>query len=365
MIKICTIVGARPQFIKAAAVSFAFKQSNRITEVSIHTGQHYDNNMSDIFFGELGLDTPKYNLNVGSSSHAIQTAKIMIGLEDVLLKEKPNGVLIYGDTNSTLAGALVASKLHIPIIHVEAGLRSYNMNMPEEINRIMADSVSQLLLAPTEQAKNTLINEGKDKKNIFVTGDVMLDLALRISSTIQSPALLDKYDVEEGKYYLVTIHRAENTDYEYRLKKILELLEMLSEDFPILFPVHPRTLHSFQKVGLLNKLTSNKKIRLLDPLGYKEMTTLQKYCKSIISDSGGVQKEAFFHKKTCFIVRDETEWIELVDAGWNVLLTQDIFDQAYNLITGYTDSSRKNISPYGDGNAAKIILSTIVDYYNR
>lgn len=362
-IKICTIVGARPQFIKAAPVSNAFKKSMLIDEVIIHTGQHYDANMSDIFFGELQMLPPKYNLNVGSGSHAQQTAKIMISLEEVLQKELPNGVLIYGDTNSTLAGAIVASKLHIPLIHVEAGLRSHNMSMPEEVNRIMSDSVSQLLLAPTEQSKATLISEGKNEKNIIITGDVMYDIALQTSKKIQSADVTMKYGIKENGYYLVTIHRAENTESKSRLQQLIELLENLSRNSVVLFPIHPRTLHSIQRFGLLDRLYASKDIRVIDPVGYMEMTALQKYCKCIVSDSGGVQKEAFFHGKSCFIVRDETEWTELVDAGWNVLLTSSLFGKAYDIITNYSESFRKNISPYGNGDAAGVISSAIVDYY--
>jgi UDP-GlcNAc3NAcA epimerase len=284
-------------------------------------------------------------------------------LEETLDIEKPDGVLIYGDTNSTLAGAIVASKLHIPIIHVEAGLRSYNMKMPEEINRIIADSVSQLLLAPTDNAKKTLLNEGKNPDNVVVTGDVMYDVALKVSQKISFEQVLQNSFLEKNNYCVVTIHRAENTDSEERLYQIILLLEKISEKYHIIIPLHPRTKQALINLKLYDRLSANGKFSIINPLGYNDMAALMKYSCFIVSDSGGVQKEAFFHGKTCFILRNETEWVELVDSNWNVLLDNQDVNNSFNQIINYDETKREKINPYGQGDAAKIILSSILNYF--
>ena len=314
--KIVSIVGARPQFIKAAIVSKKLKKKG-IEEILLHTGQHYDFNMSGIFFEELGIYKPHYNLGVGSGRQGEQTAKMLLGIEKILLKEKPDFVVVYGDTNSTLAGALAAVKLHIPVVHIEAGLRSFNRNMPEEINRVLTDHISYILFAPTKIAVRNLKNEGI-KENVYNVGDVMFDIALYTIKLVQEKQILSKFNLNHKGYILATIHRANNTDIEENLENILKALKIVSADYKVFFPLHPRTLKALKGFDLLNNIPED--LILTDPVSYKEMLVLEKNAKLIVTDSGGVQKEAYFFKVPCITVRNETEWIELVESSWNKLV---------------------------------------------
>ena len=315
MAKIVSVVGARPQFIKATMISKKMRAA-RVEEILVHTGQHYDFNMSDVFFEELDLPKPDYNLGIGSGDHGEQTGRMLIEIEKVLLKEKPDMVSVYGDTNSTIAGALAAAKLHIPVAHIEAGLRSYNKRMPEEINRILTDHIADILFVPTEVAVKNLKNEGIIK-GVYDVGDVMLDIALEVAKIVNTGAVLSKFKLEHKDYILTTIHRADNTDIMENLENILEALKEISKDYKIFFPVHPRTRNALMRFNLLNDMPNN--LILNEPVSYKEMIALEQGAKLIITDSGGVQKEAYFFKISCVTVREETEWTELVDAKWNKL----------------------------------------------
>lgn len=338
--KVCTIIGARPQFIKAAAVSRAIAAHNhrtphaaRLTEIIIHTGQHYDNEMSAIFFLELEIPEPKYNLNIGSGSHGSQTGRMLAAIEEVLLKEKPDWVLIYGDTNSTLAGALAAAKLHIPIAHVEAGLRSFNRRMPEEVNRVIADQLSQLLFCPGKTAVNNLRREGITK-GVFTTGDVMADaLKFAVKKADTNSKILNSYNLKPQQYILATVHRAENTDNPERLLNIMTALSKLAEHETVILPLHPRTKNILKNINTpLNKSSNIERrtlnvehnfLHIIDPVGYFDNIALQKNARMIMTDSGGMQKEAYWLKVPCITLRDETEWVETVTTGWNVLTGAD------------------------------------------
>jgi UDP-GlcNAc3NAcA epimerase len=354
--KILTIIGARPQFIKAATVSRAISEFKNLTEIIVHTGQHFDTNMSDVFFDEMGIPKPDYHLGIGGGNHGNQTGKMLIKIEDVLLIEKPDWVLVYGDTNSTLAGALAASKLHIPIAHVEAGLRSYNKKMPEEINRILTDNVSDILFTPTYTANQNLIKEGVDNKKIKQVGDVMYDAALFYSNFAESKSdILNKYNLSSKNFILCTIHRAENTDDRKRLLDIFHNLESVSQKHKLILPLHPRTKGALENINF-NLEESN--IEFIDPVGYMDMIMLEKHSKLIITDSGGVQKEAYFHKVPCITLRDETEWTELVEHGYNKLI------ENFGSLPEEVDNLLKNIvfnnqSLYGDGDSASKIIEIL------
>jgi UDP-N-acetylglucosamine 2-epimerase len=313
--KIVTIVGARPQFIKAAALSRELRK--RHSEVLVHTGQHYDYEMSGVFFDGLELPAADVNLEVGSGAHGAQTGAMLRGIEEVLLAQKPDWVLVYGDTNSTLAGALAASKLHIPVVHVEAGLRSFNRRMPEEINRVVADHISDLLLCPSDTAVANLAAEGIDGKARLV-GDVMLDVLNWASERAASkgPSVLGQVGVKQQQYVLATVHRSENTDDPSKLTNILEAFNAVEED--VVFPVHPRTrkmINGGQRLG--------SHVRLLEPLSYFDMVTLSRSARMILTDSGGLQKEAYWLGVPCVTLREETEWVETVSSGWNMLTGSD------------------------------------------
>jgi len=354
--KIATIIGARPQFIKAATISRCIAEHNGnslfpcIEEIIVHTGQHYDDGMSAIFFRELEIPEPKYNLNIGSGSHGRQTGQMLAAIEEVLIIEKPDWVLIYGDTNSTLAGALAAAKLRLPIAHVEAGLRSFNRLMPEEINRIVADQLSHLLLCPSQVAVDNLIEEGITK-GVHITGDVMAD-ALQFAATKASinSEILARLGLKPQKYLLATVHRAENTDDPNRLGNIMTALSKLAESETVVIPMHPRTrkILEVRCPSLLAPQTSS--LMVIDPVGYFEIIALEKTARIVLTDSGGIQKEAYWLQVPCVTLRDETEWIETIDTGWNILAGADR-DRIIETVHSFKTPSE---SPhlYGDGRSA-------------
>lgn len=373
-IKVVTIVGARPQFIKAAPVSRELRKENK--EILVHTGQHYDDNMSAVFFDELNIPKPDYNLGVGSASHGKQTADMLVSIENILLDEEPDWVIVYGDTNSTIAGSLAASKLHIPIMHIEAGLRSYNRKMPEEINRVLTDNISTILSCPTKTAVDNLKDEGikniydngkllqksdinqlkYDTNNPLVinTGDVMYDAVLYNKKLAEEKSrVLDDLDLDETNYYLATVHRAENTDNRDHLKSIFEKFSQLSKK--VVLPIHPRTSNKLKKYNLEN-LLNHENLRIIDPVGYLDMISLVSNATRVLTDSGGVQKEAFMLGTPCITLRDETEWVETVDYGKNVLAGLG----AKNLCIDYNfNNDEIEDFPYGNGKASKTIVKLL------
>lgn len=357
--KIVTIVGARPQFVKAAAVSRVIREKH--TEILVHTGQHYDDNMSDVFFEELHIPKPDINLGVGSGSHAKQTAEMMVGIEDILLKEEPDYLLVYGDTNSTLAGAIAASKIHVPIVHVEAGLRSFNMRMPEEQNRILTDRISKLLLCPTDVAVENLKKEGLTE-GVYNIGDVMCDAVLYYSKLLDEQPADYYFSHLKGlfgevkpvhEWYLATIHRAENTDSIDKIREILDAFERL--DVPVIFPVHPRTK------GLVQELKNTHRydnILFIEPMGYLDMLYFVKNAKKAVTDSGGLQKETYILDTPCVTVRDQTEWVETLIGNHNILAkpnAEDIIDKVMNTVIDYDNKK----AYYGNGDAAKKICELL------
>lgn len=363
--KIATIIGARPQFIKAAPVSRAIAEHNRLTEVIVHTGQHFDADMSDVFFKELNIPKPDYNLGINSASHGAMTGRMLEKIEEILIKEKPDWVLVYGDTNSTLAGALAAVKLHIPIAHVEAGLRSFNREMPEEHNRVLADHCADILFCPTEKAVNNLKKEGFT--NIATNpspvisnpyslplltnvGDTMYDAALQFSEIAQRRStILQDLEIKPKEYFLATVHRPYNTDIPENLESIISAFLEINE--PIIFSVHPRT-----RQCLINSKLSiqNSKLRCISPVGYLDMLILEQNAKTILTDSGGMQKEAYFFGVPCVTMRTETEWVETVEEGWNVVVGADREKIISASRTSKTDHPRPEL--YGDGRAADKII---------
>jgi len=354
--RIVTVVGARPQIIKAAAFSNSLIGYSSIEEIIVHTGQHYDQNMSDVFFEELGLPLPSYNLGVGSGSHAYQTGKMMIGLEKLVDELSPGIIVVYGDTNSTLAGSIVAAKTHTPLAHIEAGLRSFNKMMPEEINRIVTDRLSDILFCPTEASMQNLRNEGCSEDSMHLVGDVMYDSCLYFGNlSMEKSNITQDLGIVPGEYVLATVHRAENTDDEVVLGNIISTLDELSKRIRVVFPLHPRT--KSRVVGLSHGIT------FIDPVGYLDMIELEKNSKAIITDSGGVQKEAYFHRVPCITIRTETEWVELVESGWNTLidpnnpieLRRGIFSAVENPSTGRMDKEM-----YGGGRASENIRDEII-----
>ncbi len=341
-IKIATVVGARPQFIKAGPVSRAFADAG-IDEILIHTGQHFDEGMSDVFFEQLGLKTPDHHLCISGGGHGDMTGRMLIALEPVMQAEKPDGLLIYGDTNSTLAGALVAAKLDIPVFHVEAGLRSFRRSQPEEINRRVADHMSSLLFCPTPSATHNLANEGITR-GVMLVGDVMYDAAVQAAERPDGADIVARLGLTPGGYEVATVHRAENTDDDATLKSVVDFLK--ARPGTVVLPLHPRTKGALARAGLtLDGIT------VTEPLGYLEMTHLVKASAGVLTDSGGLQKEAYFHRVPCITLRDETEWVETVDAGWNRLWQSP-----------ETGAPRRDIDAYGDGNAALRITQAIAAY---
>jgi len=345
--KIVSIIGARPQFIKAAVVSRALRQNH--TEIMIHTGQHYDANMSSVFIEDLGLSEPEVNLGIGSGSHGAQTGKMLIGIEKVLLTEQPDWVLVYGDTNSTLAGALAAVKLNIPVAHVEAGLRSFNREMPEEHNRVLTDHCSDLLFCPTQTAVDNLTREGINR-GVHLVGDTMYDAVLEFSEVAQRrSSILQDLKVDPKRYFLATIHRPYNTDKPERLKSIISALLKLNE--PVIFPVHPRTRKKIAKLeGISGLLSLHSNLHLIEPVGYLEMLVLEQNARMILTDSGGIQKEAYFFGVPCITLRPETEWVETVQAGWNILAGKELEYIVRAVRTFIPPASRPML--FGDGQAA-------------
>jgi UDP-GlcNAc3NAcA epimerase len=341
MTKIFTVVGARPQFIKAAPVSHALAKAG-LNEVLVHTGQHFDALMSDVFFEELDIPKPAYNLEVNSLGHGAMTGRMLEKLDETMQLEKPDMVLVYGDTNSTVAGALAASKLNIPIAHVEAGLRSFNRRMPEEINRIVADHVSTLLFCPTRTAVTNLAAEGI-VEGVHAVGDVMFDTTLAAVERAEGRStIVEDHGLSEGGYAVATIHRAENTDDPVRFARIMTWLESATADRIIVMPVHPRT-----RKLMMTRNGPPERLVLIDPVGYLDMARLLSKSAAVFTDSGGLQKEAYFHRVPCVTLRDETEWVETIEAGWNRLWTSENY------------ATRKEIPEYGTGQSAPLIANLL------
>lgn len=348
--KVLTVIGARPQFIKAAVVSRAFDLHRPdVQEVLVHTGQHYDANMSEVFFDELDIPKPAHNLGIGGGTHGQNTGRMLEKLEGLMLTEQPDWVLVYGDTDSTLAGALAAAKLHIPLAHIEAGLRSYNRRMPEEINRVLTDHVSSMLFAPTTVARENLLAEGIAEDKIRVVGDVMYDAALYYKARERQPSWFDALSIDE--FVLCTVHRAENTDSHVRMQGIFDGLA--TTGMPMVLPLHPRT----RKLITGMDLSWPSNVHVVDPVGYLEMVWLESHCKMIVTDSGGVQKEAYFHQRPCVTLRDETEWVELVSGGFNILTGADSNLIAKGISSTFCTDFGAEL--YGDGNSAAHIVERL------
>jgi len=356
--KILTVIGARPQFIKAATVSRVIAERQDIREVLLHTGQHYDANMSDSFFQELDIPVPAHHLGIGSGSHGAQTGAMLEAIERVLVQERPDWLLVYGDTNSTLAGALAASKLHIPVAHVEAGMRSFNRRMPEELNRVLTDHLATLNLTSTRTATAHLASEGISGDGVLEVGDVMYDAARFYGERAgDRSALLDRLGVKPGEFLLATVHRAENTDDPQRMDAIIEAFISLGESHRIVLPLHPRTRAVLEQRGDLDRLSGA--ITICEPLGYLDMVALERDAVLVATDSGGVQKEAFFQGTPCVTLRDETEWMELVEAGWNRIVPPT---EPGNIETGikeFIGTTGASIDPYGCGDAAERIVDAL------
>jgi len=363
-LKVLSVVGARPQFIKAAAVSRALRAASGVREVLVHTGQHFDGNMSDVFFSELGLAAPDHNLGIGNLPHGAMTGRMLESVEQLLLEEAPDWVMVYGDTNSTLAGALAAAKLHIPVAHVEAGLRSFNRRMPEEINRVLTDHASSALFAPTQAAVEHLAAEGVPADRVHLVGDVMYDAALAYARVAEAQSgILRSLGLAAGRYALATVHRAENTDDPRRLQQICRgLAETAAAAMPVVFPLHPRTRAALERAGIV--LADRPGLTLCDPVGYLDMTMLEKNAALVVTDSGGVQKEAYFHGVPCITVREETEWTELVDLGWNRITPPAEFASPRPALEWATArrsrAGGETAYPYGRGDAGARIVAALL-----
>lgn len=381
--KIVTIIGARPQIIKAAGLSRAIQESysQQIEEIIVHTGQHYDQNMSQVFFEELGIPQPQRNLNVGSGKHGEQTAKMIAGIEEILLEEKPDALVLYGDTNSTLAGAVAAAKIHVPIVHIEAGLRSFNKSMPEEINRIMCDHSSTLLFSPTKAGVENLEKEGfslsnqapysVDHPGVFHCGDIMYDNSLHFSAlSDQKSHLIEELGIEKGNYILSTIHRNDNTDQPERLSGIFEAILEIIEQHQVTFvlPLHPRTAKLLEinlNQDLYKKVKSEERLKIIDPVSFLDMIALEKNAQMIVTDSGGVQKEAFFFEKPCIILRPETEWIELVACGAAKIVGwhKEKITTAFN---EFIKADRIQFPKlFGDGKAGEFMCQKMIETFDK
>ena len=358
MKKIVTILGARPQFIKAALISNEIKKYKSLKEIIIHTGQHHHAEMSDVFFQELKIPSPDFNLNINGGTHGSMTGKMLIEIERLLIKINPDLVIVYGDTNSTLAGAIATSKLNIKLAHVEAGLRSFNKLMPEELNRIITDHASSLLFAPSVNAKQNLLNEGIKENKINVVGDVMYDLALKFSKI--KPSRFCNRLIKFKPYILATIHRQENTDNCKKLENISNALIVFSNKFRIIWPLHPRTKTKLFEYKLFEKL--NKSVEFIEPQGYINMINLLKNAMLVVTDSGGVQKEAFYFKTSCVTVREETEWVELLNTNWMKLCAPSSKNKIVKHLNLGLKTKGKNCLLYGKGDASKKVVSEIYNY---
>lgn len=357
--KVLTIVGARPQFVKAAALSRAARDRGGIIEVMVHTGQHHDHNMSSVFFDQLEIPEPHRNLGIAGGTHGAMTGRMLEAVETVMVDEAPDWVLVYGDTNSTLAGALAAAKLHIPVAHVEAGLRSWNRAMPEEINRVLTDHLSSLLFAPTDAAVANLRREGIDERRIHLVGDVMFDATQHFAErAASSEDLLQRLGVAGARYVLATVHRAENTDDPARMRAIVGGLTEVARAVPVVLPLHPRTRAVLTSLELLDQATAA--LTLCEPLGYLDMTALECDAAAIVTDSGGVQKEAYFHRVPCVTLRDETEWVELVEHGWNTLCPPTDAASIASTVLQRIGTSGDDIALYGAGHASRSILDLLL-----
>ncbi len=353
--KILSIVGARPQFIKLATIVHELKK-HKVEHIIVHTGQHYDYSMSKLFFKELEIPEPDYNLEVGSGTHGLQTGLMLERIEKVLLSCKPDIVLVYGDTNSTLAGALASVKLHIKLGHVEAGLRSYNRRMPEEINRVLADRVSDMLFCPTETSVKNLKEEGIEN-SVYLTGDVMYDMILKYRDLITkcSKQILEQFELENGKYCYATIHRAENTDVKERLLNIIHALDEISRKIKVVFPVHPRTKKSLESINYKPNC-----LLMINPVSYLESLSLISNAKMVFTDSGGVQKEAYILQRPCITLRDETEWVETVNNGWNILVGAD-YEKIIQVYKEFTPSEKNYKNDiFGKGDAVHKIIDILL-----
>ena len=374
--KLVTIIGARPQIIKAAALSRAIRNhyADQIQEVIVHTGQHYDDNMSQVFFDELQIPRPDYNLHVGSASHGVQTARMTEGIEELLIKEQPDFIVLYGDTNSTLAGAVAAAKIHVPIVHIEAGLRSFNKSMPEEINRIVCDHCSTLLFTPTKAGLDNLKREGFPMDNngpftinnpkVYHCGDIMYDNSLHFANIAEEKTdIIQRLELKGKPFILATIHRDSNTDYPERLSAIFDTLIELSKESPIVLPLHPRTA-KLLKTNLSNEkqtlVFSSNNIKLIPPVSFLEMIALERHAQLVMTDSGGVQKEAYFFKKPCIILRHETEWVEIVQTG-NAILADANEGRIMQAWTHFKDNPPTMFPEiFGDGHAAEFMLDQML-----
>jgi len=379
MLKIVTVVGARPQIIKAAALSRAIRTSfsDKIQEIIIHTGQHYDNNMSQVFFEEMGIPSPHINLNIGSASHGKQTALMLDGIEKILIEENPDYIVLFGDTNSTLAGAIAASKIHIPIVHIEAGLRSFNKSMPEEINRIMCDHASTLLFVPTRAGIKNLEREGfstqtkspysSDNAGVFHCGDIMFDNLVYFAEVAdQKTQIMNNLGLKSNEYVLCTIHRDNNTDSPERLHQIITAMCHIAENLnlKVVIPLHPRTskiLENSLPKDLYNRLFNNASILLIPPVSYLEMIALEKNARLILTDSGGVQKEAYFFKKPLVVARPETEWIEIIENGAGIIADADAGKIIESVEYFIDNESLSFPNEFGDGHAAEFICRTLLE----
>lgn len=366
--KMISVVGTRPNFMKIAPLIRAIDRHNTssggnpIEPILVHTGQHYDYEMSSIFFEDLELSEPDIHLGVGSGTHAEQTGRIMIEFEKVLFKENPDLVMVVGDVNSTLAAALAAVKLHIPVAHVEAGLRSFNRRMPEEINRVLADHAADLLFAPTAAAVKNLRQEGLPEERIHLVGDVMYDAALYYGEKAERVSrILEQLDLKPRGYLLATVHRAENTDDPVRLRTIFAGLAAAAREVPVVLPLHPRTRNALEQAGLYPEAAQH--LRLINPVGYLDMVMLEKQARLIVTDSGGVQKEAFFYRVPCVTLREETEWVETVETGWNVLVSPTKGDGIERVVVAQlAGGGRDQPNLYGCGDAAQLIVERLVSF---
>jgi UDP-GlcNAc3NAcA epimerase len=359
-VKVLTVVGARPQFIKAACVSRELRARAGVREVLVHTGQHFDAGMSDVFFAELGIPAPAHHLGVGGGTHGAATGRMLERLEAVMQAEAPDWVLVYGDTNSTLAGALAAAKLHLPLAHVEAGLRSWNRRMPEEVNRVLTDHAADLLFAPTPTAVENLEREGISGAKVVVSGDVMYDAALYYGAAADAAStILADVGAAPGGYVLATVHRAENTDHPARLRAIFAGLGEVASRVPVLLPLHPRTSGALAAAGL--DAAAYPGLTVLPPVGYLDMVMLEKNARLVATDSGGVQKEAFFYRVPCVTLRDETEWVELVELGWNLVVPPVDARAVAAAVLSRLDVRGRDASPYGDGDAASRMVNVLLE----